>query len=214
MIDAIIYGAGTYGQVYASYISEDDNYRVIGFIDDASEKIGTNINNLPVLGNREYLFSLGSKENIAIFVPIGNNTIREKLILDLVNAGFSCPSFVHKETIIHSTVNIGNFTYVLPGTNIMPLTRINDFTMISMGVNIAHHTIIDRGVFISQGVNVGASINIGEKAFIGIGSTIMTGIRRIGGNTIVGAGAVVIKDIPDNAVVVGNPGRIIKYKKD
>ena len=35
----------------------------------------------------------------------------------------------------------------------------------------------------------------------------------IGNNVTIGAGAVVVKDVPDNAVVVGNPARIIKYKK-
>ena len=86
--------------------------------------------------------------------------------------------------------------------------------MISMGVNIAHHTIISRGSFISQGSNIGASITIEENVFCGIGSIIMTDVNRIGCNSIIGAGSVVIKDVPDYATVVGNPGRIIGYEKE
>ena len=53
----------------------------------------------------------------------------------------------------------------------------------------------------------------GELSFLGIGATIIQGIK-IGKNVTVGAGSVVTNDIPDNVVVVGNPARIVKIKKD
>ena len=51
----------------------------------------------------------------------------------------------------------------------------------------------------------------GELSFIGIGTTIIQGIK-IGRNVTIGAGSVVIKDIPDNVITIGNPAKIIKYK--
>jgi acetyltransferase-like isoleucine patch superfamily enzyme len=82
-----------------------------------------------------------------------------------------------------------------------------------MGVNIAHHTILGKGSFYSQGTNIGASITIEDNAFCGIGSTIMTGVMCVGECSTIGAGAVVLRDVPAYAVVVGNPGRIIKYNE-
>lgn len=52
---------------------------------------------------------------------------------------------------------------------------------------------------------------IGNNVNIGANVCIIGGIR-IGDNVDIGAGTVVVKDIPDNAVVVGNPGRIIRFK--
>ncbi len=52
----------------------------------------------------------------------------------------------------------------------------------------------------------------GELSFIGIGATIIQGIK-IGKNVTTGAGSVVIKDILDNVIAVGNPAKIIKSKK-
>lgn len=52
----------------------------------------------------------------------------------------------------------------------------------------------------------------GELSFIGIGATIIQAIK-IGKNVIIGAGSVVIKDIPVNVIAVGNPSKTISNKK-
>ncbi|CAM3323257.1 NeuD/PglB/VioB family sugar acetyltransferase [Empedobacter stercoris] len=206
---AIIVGAGTYGQVYEAYLK--DEYQIIGFIDDDLSLRDTEINNIKVLGDFEYLLNQIDK-NINVFVPIGNNHVRANLLKKLMENGFNTPNFIHKNTHIHSSVKIGKCVYILPGTNIMPYTSIGDFVLISMGVNIAHHTIVDNACFFSQGSNIGASIHFKNNVFCGIASTVMTGVKTVGENSLIGAGAVIIKDIPDGATVVGNPGRIIKIK--
>ena len=87
--------------------------------------------------------------------------------------------------------------------------------MISAGTNIIHHASLEQGVFVSNGCNVGAFVRIKENAFVGMGATIiMSGPISIGINSIIGAGAVVIKSVEDNLTVVGNPSRIIKSSKN
>ncbi len=207
--ECYIIGAGTYGQIYAEYIKS--TYNVIGFIDDDKSLINTLVNNIRVIGDTKYLFDKINRDT-NIFVPIGNNTVRVFLLKKLQEENFLIPSFIHPYSCIHETVKIGKGVYVLPGVNIMPLTTLGDFTMISMGVNIAHHNTIEEGCFFSQGTNIGASILIKEQAYFGISSTAMTGIRQVGKNTLIGAGSVVIKDVPDNAVVAGVPAKILRYK--
>ena len=96
----------------------------------------------------------------------------------------------------------------------MPLTVIGDYTMISIGVNISHHSKIGMGCFFSYGTNIGASMDIYDLAYIGAGATLMTGVNKIGKNSLIGAGAVVIRDVPDNAVMAGVPAKILKYKEN
>lgn len=55
------------------------------------------------------------------------------------------------------------------------------------------------------------NIFIGNNCYIGTGATILGGIK-IGNNVTIAAGAVVVKDVPDNCIVAGNPAKIIKYK--
>lgn len=53
---------------------------------------------------------------------------------------------------------------------------------------------------------------IGNDVWLGHNSVIMPSVERIGDGAVVGAGAVVFKDVPPYAVVVGNPGRVVRYR--
>lgn len=206
---ALLFGAGTYGSVYAAYLNK--KYNVLGYLDDNSALWGTQIAQLPVFGGIKELITNTVLSQTHVFVPIGNNKVRVKILAELNKLSFETPSFVHESCQLHESVVYGQQFYMLASSNIMPYTQIGDAVMISMGVNVAHHCVLGNGVFLSQGVNVGASIEIGDHAFVGIGATLKTGIKRIGKGAVIGAGAVVIQDVPDYAVVVGNPARILKY---
>lgn len=82
--------------------------------------------------------------------------------------------------------------------------------------HIAHHVLIsthDHG-YDYRNIPIGKSLEIGEGAFIGSRSIILHNCSRIGNNAVIGTGSVVTKDVPDNAIVAGNPARIIKYIKE
>ena len=205
---ALIISAGSYAQVYSEYLSSE--YEIIGFFDDDEKLLGTVINGISVLGKLNELDNFLSNDlSTCIFVPLGDNKLRSRLLSEYGEKGYLTPSFISKDSIVPESVKIGRAVYILPGANIMPLTTIGDFTMISSGVNIAHHTIINKACFFSQGSNVGASIEIGDYVFCGIASTIMTGVEKIGDDSVIGAGAVVIKNVNGGETVVGNPGRVI-----
>jgi sugar O-acyltransferase (sialic acid O-acetyltransferase NeuD family) len=207
--ECIIIGAGTYGQVFAEYLKS--YFNIIGFIDDNPDLNKTKIKNLEVLGDLNYLLKNIDK-NIHLFVPIGNPIIRKQILDKVRNVGFKTPNFLHNSCNIDNSVSLGfQGVYILQSVVVMPLCEIGNDVILSSGTVISHHTTISEGVFISFGVNVGASLFIDTCAFVGVGSTIITGVTRVGCKSLIGAGAVILKDVPDFAVIVGNPGRIIKY---
>lgn len=59
-------------------------------------------------------------------------------------------------------------------------------------------------------IGTGAPITIGNGVWIGGGAIVIGGVE-IGDNAIIGAGSVVTRDVPANAVVAGNPARILRY---
>ena len=206
-------GAGTYGQVYLAYLQQA-GIDVVGFIDDDPTVQNTIVNGIPVIGGSDSLAELKESHHLdAFYCPLGNNSLRVKFMQMAKKAGYKLPNYIHPSVIVSPNVTIGEGVYILLGTHIMPHTIIKDYVMISMGVNIAHHVILEEGVFLSTGCNFGASIVAHERAYCGISSTIMTGLHELGKDCLIGAGAVVIKDVPERAVMAGVPAKLLRIKE-
>ena len=210
---SVIIGAGTYGEVYLAYLQEA-GIEIVGFLDDDPRYINQNVCGIPVLGGLDFLACLKDEYDVkAVYCPLGNNKLRVEILNRALGLGYEVPNFIHSTVDISPNVEIGKGVYILLGTHIMPYTKIKNFVMISMGVNVAHHSILHEGTFLSTGVNFGASIIAHKYAYIGISSTIMTGVHELGENCLIGAGAVVIKDVPTKAVMAGIPAKVLKYRE-
>lgn len=209
---SVIIGAGTYGEVYLAYLQEA-GINIVGFLDDDPKYVNQEVRGIPVLGKISKLETLKETDGVeAVYCPLGNNKLRVKFLTYARELGYETPNYIHPSVLISPNVKIGNGVYILLGTTIMPYADIKDFVMISMGVHLAHHTILDEGVFLSTGCNFGASIHAHKYAYCGISSTIMTGLHDLGEDCLIGAGAVVIKDVPDNAIMAGVPAKLLRLK--
>jgi sugar O-acyltransferase (sialic acid O-acetyltransferase NeuD family) len=210
---SVIIGAGTYGEVYLTYLQEA-GVDILGFLDDDAKYVGTEVGGVPVLGDISMMETIKQTHGVeAVYCPLGNNKLRVKFLSMAKEYGLQTPNYIHPSVIISPHVTIGEGVYILLRTSIMPHTIIKNYVMISMNVGLAHHTILEEGVFLSTGCNFGASIHAHKYAYCGIASTIMTGIHELGEDCLIGAGAVVIKDVPAKAVMAGVPAKILKLKE-
>ncbi len=211
---SVIIGAGTYGEVYLAYLQEA-GIEIVGFLDDDSKYINQKVCGIPVLGGFDFLACLKDEYGVkAVYCPLGNNKLRVELLNRALSLGYEVPNFIHSTVVLSPNVKIGDKgIYILPKTVIMPWCNIHDFVMMSVNSVVSHHTILEEGVFLSFGVNFGASIITHKYAYIGISATIMTGVHELGENCLIGAGAVVIKDVPTNAVMAGIPAKVLKYRE-
>lgn len=141
-----------------------------------------------------------------------------------------------KDVVIYNFVNlygceigdetrIGAFVEIQKNARIGKRCKIQSHTFICEGVTIEDEVMISHGViFINDhdpwAVNLDGSLRteadwtsiptvVKKMAAIGSNATIMCGIT-IGEGALVGAGAVVTKDVPPNTIVVGNPARVLR----
>ncbi len=91
----------------------------------------------------------------------------------------------------------------------MLIPLVGKHCIINSNASVDHDCILEDFVHISPNATLCGGVFVGKCSHIGAGAVIIPG-KRIGKNAIVGAGAVVISDIPDNAVAVGNPARVIR----
>ncbi|ATA72663.1 acetyltransferase [Capnocytophaga canis] len=143
-------------------------------------------------------------------ISIGNNEIRKKIV---ERYRFKYIQAIHPSAVISSYVKMGEGTVVMANAVLNPDVQIGKHCIVNTGAIVEHDCKIEDFVHISPNVALAGNVQVGEGTHIGIGASVIQGVK-IGKWATVGAGAVVIRDIPDYAVVVGNPAKVIKMKND
>ncbi len=190
-----LYGASGHGKVIMSII-KSMGLKVSKIYDDRAP--------FELLGFPVEKFDGNQTENFII--SIGNNKTRKK-ISEKLEVNYT--KIIHPSAIIDATVEIGEGSVVMPGAVINVDTKIGKHCIINTAASIDHECVLGDFVHVSPNATLSGGVYIGEGTHIGAGAVIIPGLK-IGKWATIGAGAVIIRDVPDNATVVGNPGRIIK----
>ncbi|WPY99736.1 acetyltransferase [Christiangramia sp. OXR-203] len=144
-------------------------------------------------------------------VAIGDNKIRKNICVKY-NIKLH-EALIHKTATVSKAATVSKGSVVMAGAVINHSAKIGENSIINSNAIIEHDVSIAKFVHVSPSASVTGGVSIGEGSHIGAGASIIPGIK-IGKWVTIGAGAVILKDVPDHAVVVGNPGRIIKYNKN
>lgn len=155
-------------------------------------------------------------------MPISNNVTLG------ANVGIPQPDLVNLYgCVIGEDTRIGSFVEVQKNATIGCRCKISSHSFVCEGVEIEDEVFIGHGVMFTNDMFPQATADDGQlqtdddwevirtkvckNASIGSGAVILPGIT-IGAGALVGAGAVVTKNVPDNAIVTGNPAKIVRYK--
>ncbi|WP_279120016.1 acetyltransferase [Fusobacterium varium] len=209
MKDVVIIGAGGFAREVAWLIEEinkkNEQWNILGFIDDNSENVGKSLNGYKIIGNTDYLNEMN--KNIYAVIAIGNGKTRKKIVEKLKKRKFGI--LIHPNVSISNSISIGEGSIICSGNILTVNISIGKHVIINLDCTIGHDAVIKNFSTFLPGTNLSGETIVEECSTLGTGSTVIQGIK-IGKNVMVGAGAVVIRDIIDDSTAVGNPARTIK----
>jgi sugar O-acyltransferase (sialic acid O-acetyltransferase NeuD family) len=145
---------------------------------------------------------------VGFAITIGNPHGRIRIALHerLVAHGLRPVTVAHPSAIIAANALIGAGTQILPGAVICAEARIGRQCIVNTRASIDHETMLEDGVEIGPGATLCGLVHAGTNAWVCAGATVLPRIR-IGADAVVGAGALVHRDVPAASCVIGVPAR-------
>ena len=211
--DLYIIGAGGFGREVAWLIERineiEPTWNLKGFIDDNTAIHGSLQDDYSVIGGCDDLMNI--TQEVWVVCAVGSAKIRKKIIEKLKNyANVKFATLIDPSVMRSERVDIGEGSIICAGTIITVDISIGSHVIINLDCTIGHDDIIHDFVTIYPSVNVSGNVVVGECAELGTGMQIIQG-KSIGRESIIGAGAVVIRDIPEKCTAVGSPAKPIKF---
>jgi acetyltransferase EpsM len=200
-----LFGASGHGKVICE-ILEAQRQPPYGFIDDNPHV--TSLLEYPVFNT---LQQAAATAGDLFVISIGNNSIR-KTIAAAKLQGMKFTSAIHPSAVISPRSTIGAGTVVMANVAVNPNSSIGEHVILNTNCSVDHDCVIEDFVHVSPNAALAGNVRVGEGTHIGVGAAVIPNVR-IGKWVTVGAGTVVIRDVPDHAVVVGNPGKVIKVNE-
>ena len=176
------------------------------FYDDDPEK--ERFLERPVLPGLELDADLALPPDEEGLVCIGDNARRAELVRRLSPR---LGTAVHPTAMVSPSARVGAGTLLFHGARVQAATRIGRAVIVNTGGSVDHDCVIGDYAHVAPNVTLCGYVEVGEGANIGAASVVIPGVK-IGRWATLGAGAVVVGDIPEHALAVGCPARVIKRR--
>ncbi len=147
-------------------------------------------------------------KNFDYFIGIGHNGIRRKVYQALFDQLGNPVNAIHPSAVISASVEMNYGTMISANATINPLVTLGMGVICNTSCSIDHECVVEEFAHIGPGAVLCGNVRVGANTFVGANAVVKQGVS-IGKNVTVGAGTVVIRDIPDNTIVVGNPQRVL-----
>ncbi len=198
-------GAGGHARVVIDILRLAGEVELVGLLDASPEIWGYEVEGVKVLGDDSLLAVLYRQEITSALIGLGSSgsTAERRRAYKMVKKlGFEVVQAIHPRATIARSAILGEGACVMAGAIVNPGALLGENVVVNTGAIVDH-------VFIGTGAHLAGAVRVGEGAHIGVGASVRQGIR-IGRGAIVSAGAAVVDDVPDKAVVAGVPARALK----
>ncbi len=213
MKNLVIIGASGFGREIAWLVERinkiEQTWKIVGFIDDNEKIAGQVINGYTVLGTTQ---KLAEFKDVYVVCAIGSSKIRKMIVEKVlqINPELKFATLIDPSVTISDLVTVGEGTMICAGTIITVNIEIGKHVIINLDCTVGHDAVLDDFVTLYPSVNVSGITHLETLVEMGTGSQIIQ-MKNVGKETIVGAGSVVVKDLPEKCTAVGIPAKPIKF---
>ncbi|MBX2826884.1 MAG: acetyltransferase [Flavobacteriaceae bacterium] len=203
-----VIGSGDLGQLIAHHAAH--SHEVVGFFDDFKKK-GEMVHGIPVLGGVADI-SVAHKnaefDELSIGIGYKHFAFREAVFQQFQNE-VKFANIIHPSCYVDPSCKLGEGLVMLPGCTLDQGVTLGDNVLLNTSCSISHDSRIGAHTFLSPRVAIAGFVTIGNRCNIGINSTIIDNIN-ISNDIQTGGGTVVIKNLLEKGLYVGNPARFVK----
>lgn len=211
MKNIVLIGGGDFAKKIIKLIEKIGSYNIVGYTDNVDRG---SLFNVKYLGDDKRLKKIIEKyPNCAAVVTMSGNIKllpqKRQLIKLVKELGFHFPILISPSAYIDKSSCLKEGCVIFDKVYIDFGVDVGAFSVINLCSTIGHDTKIGQIVTISPETITGGGSKIGNNSFTGINSTINPYVKIVD-NTIIGSGSVVIRDITESGIYVGNPAKKIK----
>lgn len=205
----VIWGASGHASVVADIVGLCGMYEIVGFIVDGPPEDSARQRCSPILGGIEQIDNVRAAGISRLIVGVGDCADRVRLAEVAKKKGFALITAIHPRATVAGGVQVGQGTLMAAGTVVNSGAVIGENVILNTSASIDHDCIIEDGAHVGPGCHLGGRVRIGAQTWLGIGTIVRDRIT-IGPRAIVGAGAVVVEDLPPDVVAYGVPAKVVR----
>ena len=213
MKELLIFGNSQMADIVYTYFSTETNIKIGGFVVDGKFIIEDKFNGIPVIALEDIKKEF-PPENCLISLVMGGknvNRLREDKYNQIRSLGYSFKSFISSRATILPNSRIGDNCFILENNVIQHFTKIGSNSILWSGNHFGHHSTIGPNSYLASHVVISGRCKIGKNCYFGVNSSVKDG-TKIGDYVVIGASANVMKNIEDEKVIMGLPGKTIPQK--